>query len=357
ASITSSGLLTGGNAGNTTLTATKHGVTSNSVGVVVSDAVITHISVTPPAITLAKGQDQTLIATATYSDSSSADISDSVTWSPADTGTASVTPEGQVTGVSVGTTTVTASKDSITSNTIDVDVTNAVMTELTLNPPLVGLTTNNAQPMKATAIYSDGTSSDVTRSVTWWTPIDNTEMSVTADGLVTALKVGNSRITASINGFSHSIDVNVCSIDSLGLTGKCIDILNAGNGKLFTSSPSVAYLESLGLGGSHHTSGTSSMFYIFDHPKATALCTQYSKINLSGRSNWRLPTLREIRYMYRDMSISRGWNISTHYWTSTAMNGGNGGYWGGYKYNNSWGTWGAFLGTRFSYLASCVSEP
>ncbi|MEG7564219.1 hypothetical protein H2656_00005, partial [Vibrio cholerae] len=50
------GVFTATNVGNTTLTATKDGVTSNTVDVNVSAAVITSIQVTPSPVNVAKGQ-------------------------------------------------------------------------------------------------------------------------------------------------------------------------------------------------------------------------------------------------------------------------------------------------------------
>ncbi|WP_339390061.1 Ig-like domain-containing protein, partial [Vibrio neptunius] len=363
AAATSSGVLSGSNIGTTTLTAVKDGVASNTVNVEVTNAVITDISLTPSIITVAKGHNQTATATATYSDNTTSNISDSVTWIPVDTTTATVTPQGQVTGVDVGTTTLTAVKDGITSNSIDVDVTNAVMTGLTLSPPLIGVVKGQTQAITVTANYSDGTSSDVSQSVAWWIPADTDEMSVTSDGMVTGLTPGSRTITASKNGFTKSIDVNVCYLDSNGLEGKCIDLFETnGKGKWFTSTPSVAYLDSLGLGGSNHTDGIQSgKFYRFTWTKANALCTKYNTIKLAGRSNWRLPTLDELKdelyayygvspYIRAKLSTERGWSISRHYWASTP---GGPGYWSVYMYNGFRGDYTK----SFRFYASCVSEP
>ncbi|MCF7498058.1 Ig-like domain-containing protein, partial [Vibrio sp. L5-1] len=122
ATVTPTGFLSGVNVGQTTITATKDGVTSNTVSVEVSAAVITAISVTPPSVSVAKGQLTPLMATATYSDTTSSDVSDSVTWTSEDLSTATVTPTGFLSGVNVGQTTITATKDGVTSNTVSVEV-------------------------------------------------------------------------------------------------------------------------------------------------------------------------------------------------------------------------------------------
>ncbi|TQQ57803.1 hypothetical protein FLL63_15560, partial [Vibrio cholerae] len=90
--------------GTTTVTAMKDGITSNTVTVNVSAAVITAIQVTPSPMNVAKGQIEQLVATATYSDGTSAQVSNSVAWTTVDTNTATVAPSGLLSGVNVGTT-------------------------------------------------------------------------------------------------------------------------------------------------------------------------------------------------------------------------------------------------------------
>ncbi|TQQ37835.1 hypothetical protein FLL84_11125, partial [Vibrio cholerae] len=66
------------------------GITSNTVTVNVSAAVITAIQVTPSPVNIVKGQTEPLVATATYSDGTSAQVSNSVAWTSVDTNTATV---------------------------------------------------------------------------------------------------------------------------------------------------------------------------------------------------------------------------------------------------------------------------
>ncbi|MEZ8780995.1 Ig-like domain-containing protein, partial [Vibrio splendidus] len=150
-----SGKLTGKVLGVLKITATKDNVTSNTVSVDVSAAVITAIAVTPPSSTLAKGQMRPLTATATYSDITSSDVSDSVTWTSDDLSTATVTPTGFLSGVNVGHTTITAIKDGVTSNAVSVDVSAAVITAIAVTPPSSTLAKGQMRPLTATATYSD----------------------------------------------------------------------------------------------------------------------------------------------------------------------------------------------------------
>lgn len=87
-----------------------------------SKAVITEIKVTPETVSLARNLTRQLTVMATYSDNTSSDITKSVIWTPADTSTAVINSSGLLLGVDIGTTTVTASKDGITSNSVNVNV-------------------------------------------------------------------------------------------------------------------------------------------------------------------------------------------------------------------------------------------
>ncbi|EOG5907746.1 Ig domain-containing protein, partial [Vibrio vulnificus] len=226
ATVTSAGLLSGAEVGNTTLTATKDGITSNTVGVNVSAAFITSIQVTPSPVNVAKGQTQQLVAMATYSDATSSDISNSVTWTSFDTTYATVTSAGLLSGVEVGNTTLTATKDGITSNTVDVDVTDAVITAIQVTPSPVNVAKGQTQQLVAMATYSDGSSSDISSSVTW-TPFDTTYATVTSAGLLSGAEVGNTTLTATKDGItSNTVAVNVSAafITSIQVTPSPVNV-------------------------------------------------------------------------------------------------------------------------------------
>ncbi|MCR9393537.1 Ig-like domain-containing protein, partial [Vibrio alginolyticus] len=209
ASFETSGVLVGNEEGSTTITATKDGVTSNEVDVTVTDAVITEIQVTPSPVTVAKGQTQQLVAMATYSDDTSSDISSSVTWTPVHTNIATVDSTGLLSGAEVGPTTLTATKDGVTSNEVTVSVTDAVITEIQVTPSPVTVAKGQTQQLVAMAIYSDMTSSDISSSVTW-TPVDSSIATVDSTGLLSGVAVGPTTLTATKDGVtSNEVTVSV----------------------------------------------------------------------------------------------------------------------------------------------------
>ncbi|EJL3954478.1 DUF1566 domain-containing protein, partial [Vibrio cholerae] len=117
--------------------------------------------------------------------------------------------------------------------------------------------------------------------------------------------------------------VNVCA----DFAGTCIDIFDTGTGKLFTNSPSVAYLDSIGGSATddiyteNGTYGPSGNFYRFNWTNANALCTTYNTLSLGGRTNWRLATRDELKVELYDafgnMFTARGWPTGNYYWSAT----------------------------------------
>ncbi|TMX68615.1 hypothetical protein DA090_05265, partial [Photobacterium damselae] len=331
--------------------------TSNTVDVNVSAAVITAIQVTPSPVNVVKGLTQQLTATATFSDATTSDISSSVTWTPLDTATATVSSTGLLSGAEVGNTTLTASKNGVTSNTVDVNVSAAVITAIQVTPSPVNVVKGLTQQLTATATFSDATTSDISSSVTW-TPLDTATATVSSTGLLSGVEVGNTTLTATKDSVtSNTVNVNVC----VDLAGECIDIIDTGSGKLFTNSPSVAYLDSIGGSATDSTYteggmyGTAGNFYLFSWTNANALCDTYNTHSLGGRTNWRLATKDELKTelydTYGRMSTTRGWPAYFYYW-STTLDGSN--Y---YYVSLHSGTFMSSGTSDYGRYASCVSTP
>ncbi|MCG9789976.1 Ig-like domain-containing protein, partial [Vibrio mediterranei] len=329
ATVTPAGLLSGNEVGTTTVEAFLDGVTSNTVNVEVTDAIITAITVTPSQLSVAKGQTQPLTANAIYSDGTSSVVSNSVTWTSNEPQTATVTPAGLLSGNEVGTTTVEAFLDGVTSNTVNVEVTDAIITAITVTPSQLSVAKGQTQPLTANAIYSDGTSSVVSNSVTW-TSYEPQTATVTPAGLLSGNEVGTTTVEAFLDGVtSNTVNVN---IHECSLTGSsCVDTFDSGSGVLFTNSPSKTFLDN--IGGSANNGFTQEIFskgpvgdfYWFYWDNANLLCDTYNSKNIAGRTNWRLPTLNELRGLFNthgNMFTARGWAVRIKFWTSTGRGPG-----------------------------------
>ncbi|MFA0667553.1 Ig-like domain-containing protein, partial [Vibrio sp. 10N.222.48.B1] len=126
---------------------------------------------------------------ATFSDATSSDVSSSVTWAPVDTATATVSSTGLLSAVETGGTTLTATKDGIPSNTVEVNVSAAIITAIQVTPSPVNIAKGQTDQLIAIATFSDATSSDVSSSVTW-APVDTATATVSSTGLLSAVETG-----------------------------------------------------------------------------------------------------------------------------------------------------------------------
>ncbi|MGL4829542.1 MAG: Ig-like domain-containing protein [Vibrio sp.] len=224
-----------------------------------------------------------------------------------------------------------------------------MVVEITVTPSPISVLKGRTQQLVAMAKFDDGTESDVSGSATWAIVGDPTIAKVSASGLVTGNTIGGTELTASKDGItSDVVSVNVCN-----LAGPCLDIFDTGGGKLFTNSPSVAYLDS--IGGSA-TSNIYGDFYRFTLDYANTLCDTYNTLSLGGRTNWSLATrdelLTELYGAFGDMFSARGWSTSIPYKSVTSPNNGS-----SYFYINLGTGWIAHNGPENSHYASCVSNP
>ena len=167
----SKGLTTGLVAGTATITATL-GAVSGTATLTVGAPLLSSISLTPPTATVAVGKTQTFTVTAVYDNGTTGPIQ-GATWASSNTAVATIRnqgPQNIATGVAAGTTTITVTYQG-KSDTATLTVTAATtLLEITVSPEspssiLVGAT----QQFQATAVYSDGTTNNVTNAVSWTT--------------------------------------------------------------------------------------------------------------------------------------------------------------------------------------------
>jgi trimeric autotransporter adhesin len=185
ATINTAGLATGVGGGTTTISATSGAVTGTTTLTVVA---LQSITVTPAAATVAPNGMQQFTATGNYSDSSHKDLTSTAAWS-ATTG-ATITSGGLATGVKPGATaTITATSGSITA-TASLTVTNP-LASIAVTPATISLAPNATQQYTATGTYFDGSTQNITTSVTWSA---STGATITSGGLATAV-TANTTVT------------------------------------------------------------------------------------------------------------------------------------------------------------------
>jgi len=182
---------------------------------------ISSIYITPSAATVGVGQMVSLAAYATYSDGTQNQLSgDSVGWTSSATSTATVSsPGGSVTGVSIGSATITASAQGV-SGTATVTVTLSNITSLvitTTQGSTASQTTATISGAPATLqfyAYANGSASnDVTQAVTWTS--SNTGVATISTGL------------SSGNGLASSVAAGTCNITATTTNSTTGQVVNS----------------------------------------------------------------------------------------------------------------------------------
>lgn len=195
------GLVTGKATGEVIITAALGGYTADS-RVTVTPVKLISISVTPNPLLLPLGAVRSLKATATFSDRSTADITETAEWTTTDPNVATVgngtTDKGIVGSVQVGSVTISATKNGVTGSGAVAVVVPALM-QIIVEPTSAQIAAGFTRRFFATGIYTDGSREDLTSSVTWSTD-DNAKATISNDavsrGLVTAVAPGAVAILA-----------------------------------------------------------------------------------------------------------------------------------------------------------------
>jgi uncharacterized repeat protein (TIGR03803 family) len=234
----SSGLVTALAVGTTSIGASLLGVTAPGVPLTVNPAALVSIAITPASASLPLGLQQAFIATGTYTDNTTQIITDSVTWNSASPAVASIGNtsglQGQATGLSIGSSVISAALNGVTSAPVTLTVTSATLVSIAVSVanPSVALGLN--QQFTATGTYSDLSTQTLTATVIWYSsnvgvaPISNAPGSV---GLVTTLQTGSSAITATLGSVTSApvtFTVTAATLVSLTVTPASYNIaLNA----------------------------------------------------------------------------------------------------------------------------------
>jgi len=157
ATITTGGLATGVAKGTSTISATLGSVSGSTLlTVTIQTPTLVSIAVTPPNPSITNGATQQFTATGTYSDGSTQNLTGKVTWASGTTSVATISSGGLATGVSKGTSTISATLGTVSGST--------VLTVTTVSMPGSVTYTYDSQGRLATATYA---SSSGTVTVTY----------------------------------------------------------------------------------------------------------------------------------------------------------------------------------------------
>lgn len=228
ATINSLGVAKGLSAGTVTITATSGDITTTGT-LTVSSATVSSIEISPTPATVGIGSSQSFIATGFFSDETSNDISNFVTWSSNNINIATISTNGEVTGVSVGETIITASYGNV-SESILLDVTLATLSSIAISPTASSIASGNIQIFSATGTYSDGSSQDLSSSVTW-SSNNNAVATISSTGIATGVSEGSTTITATLGEKSGSttLTITAATLNSIQVTPISATIVKNGS--------------------------------------------------------------------------------------------------------------------------------
>ncbi|HUN64396.1 MAG TPA: beta-propeller fold lactonase family protein [Candidatus Sulfotelmatobacter sp.] len=190
-----------------------------------------YITISPSGPTIVIGAQEPFTATGYYSNGA-VTPNISVSWSSSNTAVASINgTSGVATGLTAGTTTITATALGITSTTTTLTV--APPTSITVTPASTVIPATGTQQFDAMANYSGG-SQDVTAYVTW--AAANTGVatfSTTTAGLANAVAAGTTQVTATLDGIVGTASLTVTNGTSLVVTPTSANIA-VGNSTTLT---------------------------------------------------------------------------------------------------------------------------
>ncbi|MGI2105282.1 Ig-like domain-containing protein [Shewanella frigidimarina] len=222
ATINTSGLAMGVIPGSVAITASLIDSSSNeqsaTTTLTITDATLTALAITPVNPSLAKGLTKQFMATGTYSDGTSPDVTTSVTWSSANTLVATVNASGLASGVAIGSSVITASLGS-DETTTELNITDAILSSIALTPVEPSIAKGITQQFTAIGTYSDGISVDITASSNW-SSADTLVATMNTSGAAKGVSIGSSIITADFQAQSATslLTVTDASLTSIMLT-------------------------------------------------------------------------------------------------------------------------------------------
>jgi len=204
AMISSAGLATGQLSGTVNIQASSNNVTG-AMTLTVSPAVLTAMSVSPDPSTLPIGGSVQFVATGTFTDGTTQDLT-GVNWSSSSSAVATIDAHGVATGVSAGTATLTASLGAF-YDTASVNVLPASLVSISVSAPQSTMAAGTSQQFKVTGTFSDGSTQDLP-AVTWGSS-NASVATVNVSGFVSAATAGTTVIIASAGSISGSLNITV----------------------------------------------------------------------------------------------------------------------------------------------------
>jgi uncharacterized protein YjdB len=171
------------------------------------NATIVSIAVTPTDTQLPYGFTTQMTATALFSNGSSSDYTDLVTWSSTGEEVATVDSNGLVTGVAMGTVSIRASYGPVLGTTT-LAVTDATLVAIGITPSPAAVARGDTLQLTAVGTFADASTLDITSQSTW-SSANDLVATVDTNGLATGVSGGSATIHATTHGIQGNLTLFV----------------------------------------------------------------------------------------------------------------------------------------------------
>jgi uncharacterized protein YjdB len=209
---------------------------SGTTTLTVTPATLTSITNIPATAQIALGTTQQFIATGTFSDATTQDITASVIWTSSNSAFASISntgaTKGLATAVGSGVTTITAALGTVT-NTASLTVTLVTIQSIAITPSNATIPLGSPIQFTATGTFSDASTQDLTTQVTWKSAgraVATISNAAGSNGLLTPIKAGSTTISAAIT---------LAGVSRTGSTGLTVSSSTLTSIEVTSVSPSV----------------------------------------------------------------------------------------------------------------------
>jgi len=204
--ISNAGAITTKSVGAAVVSASASGVTGTA-NLAVSSATLVSIAVSAGHSSLPLGGTEQLIATGTYTDGTTKDISSSATWTSSSPAVIAIANGGAITTKSVGAAVVSASASGITG-TANLAVSSAALVSISVSATRATVPLGETLQLSAMGTFTDGTSKDLTGAVSWASS-SPAVLKVASSGLAAGVAVGAVSVAASSGSITGTANVSV----------------------------------------------------------------------------------------------------------------------------------------------------
>ncbi len=202
----SDGVVTAVSPGTATITATSEGKSGTSA-ITVIPVPVANVAVAPSATNVVSGQTTTLVATVTDADGGV--LNRTVTWTSSAPSVASVSSTGVVTGLLVGSATITASSGG-KSGTASITVTVGPLATVRVTPASATISLAVAPAtLQLSAQGFDAQNNPISGLTFTWTSTDQTIVGIGSDAVARAHREGTATITATSGDKSGTAAITV----------------------------------------------------------------------------------------------------------------------------------------------------